>query len=299
MNAQRPFVDRAMTEVDAADRAAAEAASSWGLVAPVLLRRGMNALYVCDDVVVRVGHATAPAHLAHELVDVMAARGVPTVTPIAGLASGFGGLAVTAWVRVEKCDDVVDWTAVGAAVRRVHEVPLAEIPGGYPVPSPTAFPWWNFDSLLGEVSDLIDGAALAGITAALDRHAGWRDQLSSDPVVCHGDVHPGNVLMSSDGPLLIDWDLLCTADPAWDHAMLTTYAARWGGDQGVYEAFVGGYGRDLATSGLTIAVAELRNVAATLMRVRAGREIPAARAEAERRLRYWRGDPAAPMWTAQ
>jgi hypothetical protein len=43
----------------------------------------------------------------------------------------------------------------------------------------------------------------------------------------------------------------------------------------------------------------LRNVAATLMRVRAGRHDPAVRQEAERRLRYWRGDPDAPQWRAQ
>jgi hypothetical protein len=47
------------------------------------------------------------------------------------------------------------------------------------------------------------------------------------------------------------------------------------------------------------AIAELRLVAATLMRVLAGRRDPAARAEAERRLRYWRGEPDAPQWTAQ
>jgi hypothetical protein len=43
----------------------------------------------------------------------------------------------------------------------------------------------------------------------------------------------------------------------------------------------------------------MRNVVATLMRVRAGRTDPAAAAEAQRRLRYWRGDTDAPQWTAQ
>jgi hypothetical protein len=35
------------------------------------------------------------------------------------------------------------------------------------------------------------------------------------------------------------------------------------------------------------------------MRVRAGRADPVAKAEADRRLRYWRGDPDAPTWQAQ
>ncbi|MFP5488829.1 MAG: hypothetical protein ACLGHQ_11050, partial [Acidimicrobiia bacterium] len=59
-----------------------------------------------------------------------------------------------------------------------------------------------------------------------------------------------------------------------------------------------GYGRSLVDDDLTRALAELRNVAATLLRVRAGRTDPAAAAEAERRLAYWRGDSDAP-WHAQ
>jgi hypothetical protein len=40
-------------------------------------------------------------------------------------------------------------------------------------------------------------------------------------------------------------------------------------------------------------------VAATLMRVAASIDDPRALPEAERRLRYWRGDPDAPPWTPQ
>ncbi len=49
---------------------------------------------------------------------------------------------------------------------------------------------------------------------------------------------------------------------------------------------------------MTIAIAELRLVAATLLRLRAGRADAAAMPEAQRRLAFWRGDPAAPLWTA-
>ena len=47
------------------------------------------------------------------------------------------------------------------------------------------------------------------------------------------------------------------------------------------------------------AIAELRLVAATLMRVRAPQSNPSAYDEAELRLRYWRGEPDAPQWHAQ
>ena len=295
----RPFVDRPMTDVDVADLAASHAAEAWGLESALLIRRGMNALYACGDVVLRVGHATAPAHLAHDLVGVMRSHGVPTVLPISGRAGEFDGVSVTAWERVPGSDSDVDWSAIGAAVRLVHDVVVDEIPVGYPVPSPTAFPWWNFDALLGEVADMLDDPARRGLESMIERHDGWQQAVGIDRVICHGDVHPGNVLISTSGPLLIDWDLLCTANRAWDHAMLTIYSERWGGDPSAYPAFADGYGMDLSHDALTAAVADLRNVAATLMRVRAGRFDKAAGDEAERRLRYWRGDPDAPIWNAQ
>jgi Ser/Thr protein kinase RdoA (MazF antagonist) len=118
-------------------------------------------------------------------------------------------------------------------------------------------------------------------------------------LVCHGDVHPGNVMQSIDGPVLLDWDLLCAAPAAWDHAPLMTWTGRWGGEPGIYEAFAAGYGRSFRGDAVAEAISELRLVAATLMRVRAGRSDPAAAREAALRLRYWRGEQAAPMWHAQ
>ena len=99
--------------------------------------------------------------------------------------------------------------------------------------------------------------------------------------------------------MLLDWDLVCWGPPAWDHAPLLTWAQRWGGDPSVYPSFAEGYGSSLRDDPLGESLAVLRNVAATLMRVRAGRSDRAAADEAERRLRYWRGDPAAPQWRAQ
>jgi Ser/Thr protein kinase RdoA (MazF antagonist) len=263
------------------------------------MRVGMNAIYACGDVVLRVGHATAPAAASHAVAGVLLARGIPVVAPIDGCAGDIEGFAVTAWRRVRLSDAPVTWSAVGAAVARIHELEIAAIPDAYPVPSPATFPWWDFDALLGEVADHIDPAALAGLTRAIDDGRGWTRAIELDPVVCHGDLHPGNVMMTEAGPLLIDFDLLCVASPSWDHAMLTTYADRWGGDPAVYAAFASGYGRSLAVDDTTRTIATLRNVAATLMRVRAGITDPAAAAESRRRLRYWRGESDAPAWRAQ
>ena len=35
--------------------------------------------------------------------------------------------------------------------------------------------------------------------------------------LCHGDIHPGNVIMTADGPRLIDWTFSIRAPAALDH----------------------------------------------------------------------------------
>ena len=99
------------------------------------------------------------------------------------------------------------------------------------MPPPTAFPWWDFDALMADVGPDIDDAARGGLCLAIERNASWR-RLDGIHVTCHGDVHPGNVVMTMDGPVLIDWDLMCIAPAGWDHAMLLTLAERWADRQG-------------------------------------------------------------------
>jgi Ser/Thr protein kinase RdoA (MazF antagonist) len=260
----------------------------------------MNALFAAgEDLILRVGRPTAHAGLAVDLVERLAEAGVPVPRAAWRDVVEHAGLSVTAWSRLVSNGRPIDWRSVGSAVRRLHGVGRDVLPAGYPVPSPASFPWWHFDSLFAEVEDLLDPAAARGLRAAIDRDAEWRRFDPGGAVVCHGDVHPGNVMMTADGPVLIDWDLLCHAPPGWDHAPMMTWTERWGGRPGEYEAFAAGYGRSLHDDPTATAFARLRLVAATLMRVRAGRADPVAAAEAERRLRYWRGDPAAPQWRPQ
>jgi len=296
--ADRPFVDRPVVDREAAARVAAHQAAAWGLGEPALLRHGMNSLFRAGGVVLRVGTATAPAAAAHALVHWLLEAGVHTVPPVDGLCADVDGFAVTAWLFVREERRAIDWRAIGAVVRRVHSLDVAAAPREYPIPEPAAFPWWHFDAMIADVAGDVDAPALAGLRSAIERHRGWEGRVRAGAVLCHGDVHPGNVLVSGQGALLGDWDLMCVAHPAWDHAMLTTYSERWGGDAGAYSAFAEGYGAALGDDPLTRGLGELRNVAATLMRVRAGRRDAAAAVEAEHRLAYWRGDSRAP-WRAQ
>lgn len=297
--ADRPFVDAPVGLGDEPDRVAVAAAERWDLPEPTPLRRGMNALYRAGDAVIRVGRTTAPPAAGLLLVDALAQQGVPVLHPLRADVVVDGDLVASAWPYAAPARGAADWEAIGRIVREVHELDPASLPTVYPVPHPSSFEWWDFESLIAEFGDDIDPAALSGLNAAIDRHGGWAGVGAGTEVVCHGDVHPGNVLVAEGRSLLIDWDLLCWAPPGWDHAMLQSYAERWGGSPDVLPAFERGYGRSMRDDPVTVSVAALRNVAATLMRVRAGRDDPAARVEADRRLRFWRGDPAAPPWRAQ
>jgi hypothetical protein len=294
----RPFVDQPVGDATAARALAERVSDALDLPRPELVRVGMNALFRAGEVVVRIGRPSAPAQLAIDLTNRLREHGI--AAPVAAARDVFvdGALAATCWEPLVASGRPVDWREVGVIVRRVHSLAPGDLPDGYPLPPPTAFPWWDFEALMADVGGEIDAGARAGLEEAITRNAAWR-RLEAAQVVCHGDVHPGNVVMTVDGPVLIDWDLMCTAPAGWDHAMLLTLAERWGGDPDAYRAFAEGYGASMAGDVTTQRFAELRNVAATLMRVRAGRADPLARIEAECRLRYWRGESDAPAWQAQ
>ena len=293
----RAFVDHPVTDLVAAAGAAREAAATWRLPDPVLRRAGMNVIFTSGDVALRVGEPSTDARASIELARFLQRTGLRVPSPARPDVVVSGDMSVTAWELIEASDDPIDWTTVGEMVRRVHELPPSALPEAVPLPWPDDFPWWDFDGLIDTTASAIDSDARRGLVAAIARHRHWRD--FTDRVVCHGDVHPGNVMMTHDGPMLIDWDLLCWAPPGWDHGPMMTWQSMWGGSAGEYEAYATGYGRTMVDDPAAEAYAELRLVAATLMRVRAGMRDPAAMPEAQSRLRYWRGDPAAPAWQAQ
>jgi thiamine kinase-like enzyme len=149
-----------------------------------------------------------------------------------------------------------------------------------------------------ESADLVDADGLAALRSACVALRGWHDRARQDVlVVCHGDVHPRNVLMRGDDVVLIDWDAICLGPPAWDHAALMTWADRWGGAAETYADFARGYGADLRDSPLARELADLRLVAPTINMIMSGATNAAHAAEARARMRYWLGDPDAPAWT--
>ena len=104
--------------------------------------------------------------------------------------------------------------------------------------------------------------------------------------------------MSDDGPVLIDWDLLSIASSLWDHVPLKAWSKRpWQGNTDVYTAFAAGYGAVDWDADSVDVVVEMRNLAATLMRVLASASTGVIDEEAARRLEYWASPNKTALWT--
>jgi aminoglycoside phosphotransferase (APT) family kinase protein len=61
----------------------------------------------------------------------------------------------------------------------------------------------------------------------IDKALAWLDTLPEGRNVCHGDYHPGNVLLTKDGPVVIDWVTASTGSP-WADAARTSLILRIG-----------------------------------------------------------------------
>jgi Ser/Thr protein kinase RdoA (MazF antagonist) len=59
--------------------------------------------------------------------------------------------------------------------------------------------------------DIVPKHIVSGILALIDRLQHHGD------VPCHGDIHPDNVIMTADGPRLIDFTFSLRAPAAFDH----------------------------------------------------------------------------------
>lgn len=291
-----------MLDRHAAGVLAARAAERWRLPAPVVVRVGSNALFVAgDDVVLRVGRQRdiRRESLARHLAD----AGVRTPLPIDGfepIDDDAAGLRVTAIERLHPSGST-DWVEAGRTIRRLHDLDPAALTEHSPLGRTADTPHWQFERLLDEcLADPpvpIDEATAASLRRAAFA-VGDLGRADRRAVVCHGDVHPGNIVTTAQGTFLLDWDLCAVGPAAWDHAPLMTWTARWGGEPGIYERFAEGYGVSMRGDELAERLATGRLLAATLLRMSAARHDQGARAEAMRRLAFWRGDPQPPQWQA-
>ncbi len=192
-----PFVAAPPGTLDDVTHAAQAAARHWGLDEPRLIRMGMNGIFAAGDgVLLRVGRPTAPAHLAIRLAGVLTAAGLRVPTYLRDEPFYSDQHAVFAVGAVEDSGPI-DWVAVGEMIAVLHDIDPNDLAFGYPVPFCGDFPWWDFESLMSDVAADLDTPARTAINAAIRRGMPLLDsQRSRSSLICHGDVHPGNVIQS-------------------------------------------------------------------------------------------------------
>ncbi len=77
---------------------------------------------------------------------------------------------------------------------------------------------WTVPDVVDQLRLGAEATGRADVAAALD-HLATRTPMSAHPVICHGDLHPFNVLADAAGLTLLDWTGALLADPCFDIAL--------------------------------------------------------------------------------
>jgi Ser/Thr protein kinase RdoA (MazF antagonist) len=264
------------------------------------MRSGANELFRIGDVVLRVGTPEIDVAAQLDLIAYLAEAGIPVLGPQRDVLV-LDGVPVTVWDYIEP-GQPVEYEQLGQAVARLHALDPSPVVELISTPPCHEAMWLDLRNNLeiAARSAVVTVDDIDILRRAVDELDGWQDQArKTRQVVCHGDLHPENVLMRDDSLVILDWDSICTGPPAWDHAPLLTWSERWGGDPATYATFADGYGVDLTDDSLARILAEVRLLAPTINMIIRGAASHRHATEAQTRMRYWRGEPDAPHWTPQ
>jgi Ser/Thr protein kinase RdoA (MazF antagonist) len=100
----------------------------------------------------------------------------------------------------------------------------------------------------------------------------------------HGDAHRGNVLLTREGPVLLDLDEVCVAPREWDLAPTLVTRHRFGTSREDWHRFSAAYGYDLAQSPAAVPLVRLRELSMTVWLLQQHGATPEIDAELDRRV---------------
>ena len=211
--------------------------------APVVVRDGAALLVRRGDVLVRVRRHEGGAVAAREVevARALAAASVPA-TELVDVEQPLvtDGCVVTAWRWAEggvepSVDDLGRLAAVLRERTRDH---LDVVPSFDPL-----------DAVVGAVAHRpLDDPEVAFVHRRAGELAGpWQAIALHDPAglaVVHGDLHGGNVVSSTSGPLLTDLELSGVGPPSYDVAPTAVAVRRYGAPAEDLDRFVAASGLD-------------------------------------------------------
>ncbi|GGM72409.1 aminoglycoside phosphotransferase [Longimycelium tulufanense] len=255
-----------------------------------LIRDGSNVLYrLPGEMVARVGPAGSLDRAAKEVrvSHWLAACGVPAVT-----AAGFrqpveiGSRPVTFWSELPPHRPATAGE-LGAVLRKLHALPA---PNDITLPALKPF-----DGMAERIDDAAflppeDREFLRHRLAQLKEQ--WRHLPPGlPPCVVHGDAWQGNVAVCDrQQPLLLDLEHVSWGRPEWDLVPLAVDVTRFDRiPECEYQALVSAYGYDVTHWAGFDNLADISELRWTLFVTSKSDRNPAARREAEHRLRCLRG----------
>ncbi|WP_415949009.1 phosphotransferase enzyme family protein [Streptomyces sp. KLOTTS4A1] len=213
-----------------------------------LLALGENAVFALGELVVKVGRR-APELVERAGREVriagwLAGAGVPAVRAAEPAPRVLDGHPVTVWHRLGDPVRPPQAADLAALIRKVHELDS---------PPADSFTLERRE-LLGGVKrwlrlagDAIDPADAEFLRARVDSFAqavrSLVPHLPKGPI--HGDALPRNVLVTAEGPVLVDLETFSADFREHDLVVMALSRDRYGLDPAAYDSFVRAYGWDV------------------------------------------------------
>jgi hypothetical protein len=156
------------------------------------------------------------------VVEFLVGRGAPVVSPSAELPPGphnHDGFSLSFWQYVEvDAERTATPAETGQMLVELHAV-LRDYPGELPLLCPPRNDIARALEILDSETTL-DPGDLAMLHAAHDRLGPLLREPAGPVQPLHGDVHPGNLLVTAEGLLWNDFEDTCLGPIAWDLASL-------------------------------------------------------------------------------
>jgi hypothetical protein len=261
------------------------------------LHLGTNALFRLGDTVLRLAPAGvefAAVQRELEVARCLTLNGVGSIEPM--LPAPFAlksGAVATLWRYVEHDPaTTVSPRAFGELLRAFHRA-LGSLPCELPALDARA----QLAERLEQLEEL-QVVAADDIELLRERFDAVSSQLSRPNSALgvgplHGDAHPESIIVGRHGPVFCDFESACRGPREWDLIARAVHHERFGGDERAWRAFCAGYGYDVREWPAFKAFATARALSITCFALERTAQ---HRNEAERRLRFWRGDRRALVW---
>jgi len=156
----------------------------------------------------------------------------------------YGDGVVTLWQTVVILERQPDAAVLGQLARRLHEATAGALPAGIPDIEPLSLvrgwlPRLGTEPIGEEVGKLWDELEW------LERL--WDEAIAGDPqgtVFVHGDFHQDNVVVTPEGPTLLDLEEAGRGPASWDLVPHLVGVRRYGASEDVCRSFLDAYDAD-------------------------------------------------------